>query len=78
MHIDLLSEACIGSVCEIVSVDLPCTIRSRLFELGFLPGSLIKAAICAPSGETLAFWVKGAMIALRKKSCKKIAVKFLE
>ena len=37
-------------------------------ELGFLPGSAVTAARCAPSGDPLVFRVDGAEIALRRET----------
>ena len=46
----------------------------RLQELGMLPGNTVACVCAAPSGSPLVFWIKGAMIALRRDDCEKIVV----
>lgn len=48
--------------------------RIRFQELGMFPGNTVACVSVAPSGSPLVFWIKGAMIALRRKDCEKIVV----
>ena len=41
-------------------------LRRRLRDLGFVPGTEIGCAYRAPMGSPTAYWIKGAVIALRK------------
>jgi DtxR family Mn-dependent transcriptional regulator len=39
--------------------------RRRLMDLGVLPGTVIRAELRSPSGDPTAYWIRGALIALR-------------
>ncbi len=73
MDLMMLSELKPGEACEIRELRLYGGMRRRLRDLGLLPGVRLQCAFTAPSGSPMAFWVKGAMIALRKNDCKRIA-----
>jgi ferrous iron transport protein A len=49
-------------------LDLPEEIATRLMELGFLPGTTVRAAHSAPGGDPRVFRVDGSEIALRKET----------
>jgi ferrous iron transport protein A len=49
-------------------IDLPPEAGRRLMELGFVPGSLITAAGCAPGGDPRVFRVDGSEVALRRET----------
>jgi ferrous iron transport protein A len=55
-----------GEAGVIERIDLPNDFANRLMELGFLPGSSVTAARCAPGGDPRVFRVDGSEIALRK------------
>jgi len=55
-----------GEAGVIERIDLPDDFANRLMELGFLPGSSVTAARCAPGGDPRVFRVDGSEIALRK------------
>lgn len=49
-------------------LELPDDMSRRLMELGFLPGTRIVAAHCAPGGDPTVFRVDGSEIALRRET----------
>ena len=49
-------------------IDLPPEAGRRLMELGFVPGSLVTAAGCAPGGDPRVFRVDGSEVALRRET----------
>ena len=63
-----------GEACQLKSIGQFGSLRRRLRDLGMQPGCQIQCAFWAPSGSPMAFWIKGAMIALRKSDCQKILV----
>lgn len=67
-----LSELKTGDCVIVQSIDLYTSHSRRLQDLGFVPNSKIRCAYIAPSGSPMAFWVKGALIALRKDDCQNI------
>ncbi len=46
--------------------------RQRLFDLGFLPGTLLKLIRKAPLGDPLQVNLRGYHLAIRKKDARKI------
>jgi ferrous iron transport protein A len=56
-------------------LDVPEDMASRLMELGFLPGSMVEAARCAPGGDPRVFRVDGSEIALRTDTASRLYLK---
>lgn len=50
-------------------------ISNRLFELGFVNGSIITACGKAPFGNPLIFTIHGGKLALRKEDAKDVLVR---
>ncbi len=46
--------------------------RDRLLDLGFVPGTVVEIALRAPSGDPIAYRVRGAVIALRREQADRI------
>ena len=46
----------------------------RLKELGFLPGTRICCELISPAGSPVAYRVRGALIALRKRDANMVTV----
>lgn len=74
MNEAFLSELKKGDCCYLQSIELYSRQRRRLQDLGMLTGSRIDCAYIAPAGSPMAFWVKGALIALRSDDCSGIRV----
>lgn len=70
-----LSELRPGESCRLQALRLYGGMRRRLRDLGLLPGVQMQCAFVAPAGSPMAFWVKHAMIALRKDDCQRILVR---
>lgn len=49
--------------------------RRRLLDLGVLPGTEITAELRSPSGDPVAFRIRGALIALRKPQAEGVQIK---
>jgi Fe2+ transport system protein FeoA len=49
--------------------------RRRLMDLGFVPGSVVKAELRAPLGDPIAYLVRGALIALRADQAALVTLK---
>lgn len=52
--------------------------RRRLLDLGILPGTRIQAALASPSGNPVAYRVRGSLIALRASQAEQIQISRLE
>lgn len=65
-----LNELPINSIANIKNLNCKEKIRRRLLDLGMIKNSPIKAVLKSPSGDPIAYEIKGTLIALRKEdSC---------
>lgn len=48
--------------------------RRRLLDLGIVPGTVVRAEIASPSGDPIAYRVRGALIALRREQSDLIRI----
>lgn len=64
-----------GESAVIDRIDLPQDLALRLMELGFLPGTSVTAARCAPGGDPRVFRVDGAEVALRRETASRLMLK---
>jgi DtxR family Mn-dependent transcriptional regulator len=48
--------------------------RRRLMDLGFVPGTVVGVDMAAPSGDPVAYRVRGALIALRRDQARMIFI----
>ena len=42
-------------------------LRQRLMDLGFVPGTKVQCVLISPFGDPKAYFIRGTVIALRKK-----------
>ena len=56
-------------------LDLPEDMGRRLMELGFIPGTTVVAALCAPGGDPRVFRVDGSEVALRTETAARLILK---
>ncbi len=61
-----------GVIEEVLSTGLN---RRRLFDLGFVPGTKVKAMRKSPAGNPIAYLIRGTIIALRKSETDLIMVR---
>jgi len=64
-----------GEAAVLLRIDLPAPDARRLMELGFLPGTAIRAGLSAPGGDPRVFEVDGSEIALRRDTARKLKVR---
>ncbi|HEY80723.1 MAG TPA: DtxR family transcriptional regulator [Caldilineae bacterium] len=66
-----------GEEAEIVAVSrtMHPAERHRLLDLGVLPGARVRAEFESPLGEPVAYFIRGALIALRNDQAEKIFVR---
>jgi ferrous iron transport protein A len=75
VHARKLADLREGEAGVIDRIDLPADFATRLMELGFLPGSSVTAARCAPGGDPRVFRVDGSEVALRKDTAARLLLK---
>lgn len=49
--------------------------RSRLLDLGFVPGTVLEIDLVSPGGDPVAYRVRGASIALRREQSERIRIR---
>lgn len=59
---------------RVIDVTLSGMLRCRLFDLGVVPGAVIRRRYTAPSGSPIAFEVQGAIVALRKSDAANLII----
>ncbi len=75
--IKTLNELPIGTYGKVTNLALEGIMRRRLMDLGFVPGSVIKAIRKSPMGDPIAFEVKGTVLGLRNEESSKIHIEFI-
>ncbi|MDB3992501.1 ferrous iron transport protein A [Gammaproteobacteria bacterium] len=76
MKQNLLSQANSGDRCIVLEIaPEPAELRSRLYALGVIPGSLLEILRFAPFGDPMQVKVGGSFISIRKAEAKIIQVK---
>ena len=56
------------------SVTANSLIKRRLLDIGLIEGTKVSCVLKAPSGDPLAYLIRGAVVALRKEDISKILV----
>lgn len=64
-----------GESATIERLDLPEEFAHRLMHMGFIPGTIVEAAQCAPAGDPRVFRVDGSEVALRRETAEKLKVR---
>tara|TARA_B100001094_G_scaffold261687_1_gene262561 strand:+ start:314 stop:550 length:237 start_codon:yes stop_codon:yes gene_type:complete len=76
MNQNLLSQANSGDRCIVLEIaPEPAELRSRLYALGVIPGSVLEILRFAPLGDPMQVKVGGSFISIRKAEAKIIQVK---
>ena len=70
-----LNELKVGQKCVVEKVAAMGDIKRRLLDLGVVKGTLIECELISPGGDPKAFYIKGALIALREEDSSKITVR---
>ena len=69
-----LDRVPLGGVAVVTAVGGDGAFRTRLLELGFLPGTSVERTGQAPLGDPLTFRVRGAVFCLRAVDAAVVAV----
>lgn len=70
-----LNKLPLNSCGEIMSIGFKGNLRRRFLDLGFTVGGKVCSAFKSPSGDPIAYIVRGTVIALRNEDAEKIIVK---
>ena len=71
-----LTEVPLGDAARVVRISPACRgmQRRRLFDLGLIPGTVVRAEFRGPGGDPTAYDIRGAKIALRRQQADQILV----
>jgi ferrous iron transport protein A len=64
----------LGSSCKVNLLTAEGIIRRRFLDLGLINGTEVTALAKSPSGDPIAYLIRGAVIALRSEDASKILV----
>lgn len=67
-----LNQLQIGECAKIHQINFTGTQRRRMRDLGFIDGTIVEALQKSPAGDPIAYFVRGAVIALRGEDAEKI------
>jgi len=70
-----LAEIEVGQRAKVVELLVEDLTRRRLFDLGLLPGTEVRAVMRSPLGTPMAYGFRGSLFALRLEDASKIIVK---
>jgi DtxR family Mn-dependent transcriptional regulator len=73
---DKLSALAPGERAVVVRISQACygPQRRRLLDLGLIPGTEVEAELAAPSGDPVAYRIRGATIALRREQADRVHI----
>ncbi|MDY3846366.1 MAG: FeoA family protein [Eubacteriales bacterium] len=63
-----------GLITDVLTSDAP--MRRRLYDLGFIPGAVVKCIMKSPLGDPRAYLVAGSIIALRRFDADKLITEY--
>ncbi len=69
-----LSALPIGRRGRILNIKTEGVARRRVLDFGMVKGSEIEAAIKSPSGDPVAYFIRGTLVALRKEDADNIEI----
>lgn len=69
-----LCDLKINQTAKIKTINHSHDIKRRLYDLGFVNGTLIKSLLKSPSNNIKAYYIRDSLIAIRNSDAKKIEV----
>ena len=69
-----LNDLPIGAKARVESLLSSGAERRRMLDLGLVQGTTVEALQKSPSGDPIAYFIRGAVIALRDEDARKITV----
>ncbi len=69
-----LADLTVGSIGQVVSVELNGLLRRRILDLGLVPGTPVQCIRKSPAGNPVAYLIRGTLIALRSDDARLIKV----
>lgn len=73
-----LSSLLIGEKCKVKKLTSDGLIRRRMLDLGLINNTIVESLYHSPSGDPVAYSIRGAVIALRSEVASTILVEKFE
>lgn len=70
-----LADLPVGATAAVTSVEAPEAVARRLADLGFLPGTAVRALRRAPLGDPRVYEIRGMRLCLRRREARAILVR---
>lgn len=74
MRKNTLNDLRKGEKAIIKNIELEGSIKRRLLDMGLIKDSIIECILESPLKDPKAYWIKGALIAIRSSDAKKIFI----
>lgn len=74
MRKNTLNELKKGEKAIIKNIELEGSIKRRLLDIGLIKDSIVECILESPLKDPKAYWIRGALIAIRSKDAKKIFI----
>ena len=74
--ITTLNKLPLGTSAKILDINCSSNIKRRFLDLGFIKNTRITPILKSPSGDPVAFEIRGSTIAIREEDTKFIKVEF--
>lgn len=72
-----LSELKIGDTAKVFSLSSSGSERRRMLDLGIIKGTVVEAVQKSPSGDPVAYFICGTLLAIRAEDAEKCLVQAL-
>lgn len=77
VNLNYLNLVPLGAKCKVVNLTAEGAIRRRFLDLGLINGTEVTALAKSPSGDPVAYLIRGAVIALRSEDASNIQVEII-
>lgn len=72
-----LSKLKIGDTAKVFSLSSSGSERRRMLDLGIIKGTVVEAVQKSPSGDPVAYFIRGTLLAIRAEDAEKCLVQAL-
>lgn len=69
-----LNEMYIGQVGYVLNINSEGSMRRRLQDIGLIQGTKVQCVLKSPASDPIAFYIRGALIALRQEDMCQIQI----
>lgn len=71
---DTLDSLKMGERAIVKEINTELTMKRRLLDIGLTENSSVECVLQSPMGDPMAYWIRGALIAIREEDTKNIVI----